>query len=83
MEYTLVGYVNQLGRSGEVMALYGRQNTPNHYEYLVPHHAHPLKKIPLNTSQPLKDRQLIKLDTYKNPFYVNLYAAHQPNIDRC
>jgi len=73
-DFSLVGYVNQVGEPGRVLALFGRMITPNHYEYFAKHDAFPMTKLTINTKCALTDRQVIRLPGYKNPFYTNIYS---------
>lgn len=73
-DFSLVGYVNQVNHPGRVLALFGRAITSGHYEYFAKHDAFPMTKLTINSKSQLRDRQVIQLPGYKNPFYVNIYS---------
>lgn len=76
--FALVGYLNQVNEPGVILALWKCLTATNPkmpHQYFVRHDAVPQTKIPLASPIPLADRQLVHLQGYKNPFYVNLYSS--------
>jgi len=72
--YILVGYLSGINQPGLVLALWQLESgNQKEYSYFVKHDAVPDKKIPIYSTVPLTDRQIINIPSYKKSFYVNLY----------
>lgn len=72
--YVLIGYLSGINQPGLVLALWQKEsNNPKEFSYFVKHDAVPDKRIPILSTVPLTDRQIINIPSYKKSFYVNLY----------
>jgi hypothetical protein len=72
--YSLVGYLSAINQPLLVLTLWQLESDNKEmYNYFVKHDVVPDKRIPIASSIPLTDRQIVTIPSYNKNFYVNLY----------